>query len=681
MSKSAASTQFTAQLTPSLSLSLHGQWIRERCKCALCVHLTSLQPLADLSHPDTDPKATSVVSHTIITHPTSTSTDPTLTSTDPTSTSTDPTLTSTDPTSTPPPLDSDQSHRSCDADDGDDDDYPLLKVTFEDGHTVCLPIAQIVAEHSSFSSVGALQASATDVSLPPLALWDASFAPSIPHVQYQDLDVGMTPNGVAQHLQPSALASRKTLLHALLTRGLVIVDDVPCVESELVRMCENLVGYVRETSWGKIFDVKAVPRGDDGSGMFDQASTGGAIGFHVDNPYRVPPVDYQLLHCLKWVGGGEGEGVNRLVDAFLCAEKLKAEDPDAFAILASTGCKWENDGPHVAVAPIIQLDGEGNLVRVFLSGKSGGFAPLLPAQQLEAFYTAKRKLMALFEHKDHVVYHRLEPGQVLAFGNTRILHARTAYDDTVVDRHLQGLYLDHDAVTRAFWRVRHELQKGGGDGDQEKEEGGGGEKMKRPSWTCLTEATEEDVAVMNEAYAVDTAANQVPRVLAMLRAQKGAAMMLGAPIDLYEHGLQTATRAYNAGEEVDVVVAALLHDVGEVLSPSNHGDIAAALLDPYVSPAVSWMLSKHEVFQYYYYGQAGKREHDTRERWRGEPHFELTERFCRDYDQTGFDPGFESKELEFFVPMVEEVFARTPYWHTPDHPKFYREASAPSEAR
>ena len=163
----------------------------------------------------------------------------------------------------------------------------------------------------------------------------------------------------------------------------------------------------------------------------------------------------------------------------------------------------------------------------------------------------------------------------------------------------------------------------------------------------------------------------------MLRAQKGAAMMLGAPIDLYEHGLQTATRAYNAGEEVDVEVAALLHDVGEVLSPSNHGDIAAALLDPYVSPAVSWMLSKDEVFQYYYYGQAGKREHDTRERWRGEPHFELTERFCRDYDQTGFDPGFESKELEFFVPMVEEVFARTPYWHTPDHPKFYR-ASAPS---
>lgn len=42
-----------------------------------------------------------------------------------------------------------------------------------------------------------------------------------------------------------------------------------------------------------------------------------------------------------------------------------------------------------------------------------------------------------------------QEGDLLFFNNVRVLHARTSFDPTKVDRHLQGLYTDHDAGRRA----------------------------------------------------------------------------------------------------------------------------------------------------------------------------------------------------------------------------------------
>jgi predicted HD phosphohydrolase len=105
---------------------------------------------------------------------------------------------------------------------------------------------------------------------------------------------------------------------------------------------------------------------------------------------------------------------------------------------------------------------------------------------------------------------------------------------------------------------------------------------------------------MNEKYKQDAAKNQAQRVLDMLRRQEGAHTQLGAPVDLYQHALQTATRAHNDGAAEELIVAALLHDVGELLSPSNHGDIVASILEPYVSPRTTWVLRHHEIFQVLY---------------------------------------------------------------------------------
>jgi len=46
-----------------------------------------------------------------------------------------------------------------------------------------------------------------------------------------------------------------------------------------------------------------------------------------------------------------------------------------------------------------------------------------------------------------------------------------------------------------------------------------------------------------------------------------------------------------------------------------------------------------------------------------------TAHFCQSYDQPSFDPTFKSEKLDVFVPMVNRVFSRKPYFFDPTHPK------------
>ena len=75
----------------------------------------------------------------------------------------------------------------------------------------------------------------------------------------------------------------------------------------------------------------------------------------------------------------------------------------------------------------------------------------------------------------------------------------------------------------------------------------------------------------------------------------------GYQISRLEHSLQTATRALNEKANDEMIVAALLHDIGDDLSPLNHAGYAAAVLKPYVSEKTYWIVEKHGIFQLYYY--------------------------------------------------------------------------------
>jgi predicted HD phosphohydrolase len=132
----------------------------------------------------------------------------------------------------------------------------------------------------------------------------------------------------------------------------------------------------------------------------------------------------------------------------------------------------------------------------------------------------------------------------------------------------------------------------------------------------------------------------------------------GFAVDRLEHSLQTATRAHRAGEDEEYVVCALLHDIGDTLGPSNHADIAAAVVKAYVSERNHWIVEKHGMFQGYYFFHFLGLDRNMRDQYRGHPHFEATARFCHLYDQNSFDPDFRSMPVEAFVPMIARVFER-----------------------
>ena len=140
----------------------------------------------------------------------------------------------------------------------------------------------------------------------------------------------------------------------------------------------------------------------------------------------------------------------------------------------------------------------------------------------------------------------------------------------------------------------------------------------------------------------------------------------GYPVDRFEHCLQTATRALRAGADEEIVVCALLHDIGDDLSPANHAEIAAGILEPFIDPLNTWMIRHHELFQGYHYRHFFGLDPHARDAYRDHPAFERTVRFCDEWDQTSFDKDYDTLPLDAFVPMVERVLARTPFDGLPE---------------
>jgi len=182
-------------------------------------------------------------------------------------------------------------------------------------------------------------------------------------------------------------------------------------------------------------------------------------------------------------------------------------------------------------------------------------------------------------------------------------------------------------------------------------------------FTRLDEATPENcVDYVKDFAAESTPEKMAGRMMKMLEGLKN--INCCNLVDLYEHNLQSGSRAFRDGADTETVVCALFHDIGEVMSPVCHGEIAASILRPYISDKNYWILQHHEIFQTYYYGKACGVDPDLREEFRFSPYFEACEKFCRDWDMTSFDPDYQSMELDEFAPLVLEVFSRAPYSQT-----------------
>ena len=149
------------------------------------------------------------------------------------------------------------------------------------------------------------------------------------------------------------------------------------------------------------------------------------------------------------------------------------------------------------------------------------------------------------------------------------------------------------------------------------------------------------------------------RVLSALQLLKNS--YPGELVNRYVHSLQTATRAHRDARDEEYVVAALLHDLGDMLASENHSEYAASIIKPYVRPYTYWMIRQHGLFQGYYYFHHFGVDRNARDKYRGHPAYELCLDFCAKYDQMAFDPDYDTMPLEAFDPMVRRLFAREPW--------------------
>ena len=178
------------------------------------------------------------------------------------------------------------------------------------------------------------------------------------------------------------------------------------------------------------------------------------------------------------------------------------------------------------------------------------------------------------------------------------------------------------------------------------------------SFRQMQDGTKEDYELLDEAekaYALGLA----DRVLESLA--KLDHSLEGYPVSRLGHSLQAATRALRDSADEEMVVAALIHDIGDELAPYNHAEVAAAILRPYVRAEVTWIVNHHGLFQNYYYVHHFGGDRNARERLREHPWYEACVNFCAAWDQSSFDPDYRSESLGTFEPLVRRIFARTPH--------------------
>ncbi|MDH6134406.1 gamma-butyrobetaine dioxygenase [Kitasatospora sp. MAA4] len=369
-------------------------------------------------------------------------------------------------------------------------------------------------------------------------LWQAAdFAAGIPEAQWD-----------AYLADP---AEQAAVLRAVQRLGFAVLRAVPTVERQVLAVTETF-GYVRETNYGELFDVRVEP---DPNNL---AFTSSAIAPHSDNPYRDPVPTLQLLHCLEnaAVGGDSG-----LVDGFRAADLLRTEAPEDFALLTRTPVPFAFRDRHTELSadrPLIETDAVGRIREIRFNNRSIGTLRL-PEAELDAFYAAYRRFAAITLRAELQLEFRLGPGDCLIFDNVRLLHARTAFEQDG-RRHLQGCYADLDSLASTLAVLDRRLA------------------------------------------ALDT--------LQQLFEGEGAGEYLGEEVTMAEHMLQAGILAERAGAPDAQIAAALLHDVGHFQgavtgrqlmtgTDNRHSDTGADWLAQWFGPEVTEPIRLHVAAKRY----------------------------------------------------------------------------------
>ena len=182
--------------------------------------------------------------------------------------------------------------------------------------------------------------------------------------------------------------------------------------------------------------------------------------------------------------------------------------------------------------------------------------------------------------------------------------------------------------------------------------------MKTVNFTEMKNGSKEDYLLLDkhEKKYIEGTADRLIKFMSEL-----SNTLEGYQITRLEHSLQTATRALNDKASEEMIVATLLHDIGDELAPLNHSEYAGTVLKPYVSEKTHWIIEKHGEFQMYYYAHHLDGNRNQRDKYKGHKYYKATLDFCDNWDQKSFDPNFKSLSLNEFEPFVKKIFSRIPY--------------------
>jgi gamma-butyrobetaine dioxygenase len=226
--------------------------------------------------------------------------------------------------------------------------------------------------------------------------------------------------------------------------GFILVSGTPTQADSILAVAQRF-GFVRTTNFGAFFEVYSRPDSTD------LAYRPVALGPHTDNPYRTPVPGIQILQCLQNETSG---GFSTLVDSLAVAEVLRREDPQGLELLSRIPVRFEyRDATTqlVAVKPMIELDGQGNMTGVHYSPRLDDI-PLMSEEDTRRYHAARKQLGILFEDPRFELRFRLNSGEMMMFDNNRVLHGRTSFDPSEGHRQLQGCYIDRDGP-RSMYRV------------------------------------------------------------------------------------------------------------------------------------------------------------------------------------------------------------------------------------
>lgn len=317
--------------------------------------------------------------------------------------------------------------------------------------------------------------------------------------------------------------------------GWVRLHGAPCEPGEVLRAIAAF-GYVRETNYGRLFDVRVE------ADPANLAFTDRGLELHTDNPYRAVPPALQVLHCLRAAPGGE----TLLADGFAAAETLRAEDPAAFDCLTRHPVRFAwRDAANIleSHAPIISLghDGQPNAIRFNHRSLA---SPHLPVSLQTEWRRAYRAFARILSRPRQQTRFQMASGDIIIFDNERMLHGRTAFPPGS-GRWLQGAYADRDGLLSA---IAH---------------------LARIEAGCTVAAIE---ALFNS---------------------PAAAQPYGEDLSIAAHMLQTAHLAAKDDAPPALVAAALLHDIGWPLGEDPHELAGAARVSDWLGEAVAAPIRAH----------------------------------------------------------------------------------------